>query len=576
VLIFALKGFRQSRRNFLHLSTVLGPKEAFHQNVPSLGKTTGALQAEQRTQRRDETSLEKEVEKQTAETPSLSSTNNLSEKKKKKPMNIVFFYVDDWTHKTLGKINPSVQTPNIDQMAKNGIHFNHSCVTTSICWVSRATMNTGMTLAMHRMTHIGSTSMFNETLPWNETLFPLLKQVGGYHTGFIGKWHHPSPREYMEEAFDHRRFYDGHHWVKRGGKIRGITDVNEMDAMDYLRRIRFINDYDQNKGKKKEDIIKETPETAKPFALTVSFTATHSQDGKMPFPAEYQPMKTSMSWYRNDTMPVPKTSTAQHWQDMPFFFHQPKPINEARLRWTWRYDTYEKHQITMKNYYRMATEVDHAIGRIIQELKDQGVYNNTLLVFASDNGMYHGEHQMAGKWYPHEESIRVPLVIQDPRMPESQRGTTNNDFTLNIDLAPTLLSAAGIDVPEQMQGRDIADLYMYNDNPDEPTETKNGQWRQDFFYEWNRGTISEARQHIDPHIPAVFGLIGKEYKYFHWPKDNKTHKEEDYEQLFHISVDPFEEHDIFNQTRNESAELIQKYKARYAYMKKQSQTGQKV
>ena len=96
------------------------------------------------------------------------------------------------------------------------------------------------------------------------------------------------------------------------------------------------------------------------------------------------------------------------------------------------------------------------------------------------------------------------------------------------------------------------------------------------FYEWNRGTISEARQHKHPHIPAVFGLIGKEYKYFHWLKDNKTHKEEDYEQLFHISVDPFEEHDIFNQTRNESAELIQKYKARYAYMKKQSQTGQKV
>jgi len=308
----------------------------------------------------------------------------------------------------------------------------------------------------------------------------------------------------------------------------------------------------------------------------VSFTATHSQDGRMPFPEEYQPMNTSMNWYRNDTMPVPKTSTEQDWQDLPYFFHHKRPyINEARKRWTWRYDTYEKHQITMKNYYRMATEVDHAIGRIIQELKDQGVYNNTLIVFASDNGMYHGEHQLAGKWYPHEESIRVPLVIQDPRMPESQRGTTNDDFTLNIDLAPTLLSAAGIDVPEQMQGRDMAELYL-NNNPDEPTKTKKSQWRQDFFFEWNRGSDYEAKGHDIQNIPAVFALIGKEYKYFHWPTTNKSTFKEVYEQLFHVSVDPFEEHDIFNQMRDENAELIQKYKARYAYMKKQSQSGQKL
>ena len=248
--------------------------------------------------------------------------------------------------------------------------------------------------------------------------------------------------------------------------------------------------------------------------------------------------------------------------DMPWFFTED---NEGRLRWRRRYDTPEHYQVTMKRYYRMATEVDDVVGMIVQELKDQGVYNNTYILFTTDNGNFHAEHGIADKWYPHEESIRVPLLIQDPRMPKEVRGTVSEEFTLNIDLAPTLLSAAGIPKPDYMQGRDIADLYLKK--PDEPVSPP---WRKDFFYEWTQGRPEDAVGHGEYwHIPSVFALIRKDYKYFYWPQTN-------YEQLFHVREDPYEENDIFNITKKENAKLLKRIKSRYFYLKNMSQHGFKV
>ena len=88
----------------------------------------------------------------------------------------------------------------------------------------------------------------------------------------------------------------------------------------------------------------------------------------------------------------------------------------------------------MKAYYRMATEVDTTVGRVLAELRAQGLDENTLVIFTTDNGYFHGEHGLADKWYPYEESIRVPLIVRDPRMPKIKRGTTNDDFVLNVDL----------------------------------------------------------------------------------------------------------------------------------------------
>jgi arylsulfatase A-like enzyme len=175
----------------------------------------------------------------------------------------------------------------------------------------------------------------------------------------------------------------------------------------------------------------------------------------------------------------------------------------------------------MKNYYRLVSEVDSTCGRVLDELKKQGVLDNTLVTFTGDNGYFLGEHGLADKWYPFEESIRVPLIVRDPRMAPDKRGGTNDDFTLNVDLAPTILAAANITAPPKMQGQDIAPLYVAE-------RTLN--WRTEFFYE--HATIRDK-----DFIPTSQALVTKEWKYFFWPEFER-------EQLFHVGQDPLEEHDL--------------------------------
>lgn len=148
-------------------------------------------------------------------------------------------------------------------------------------------------------------------------------------------------------------------------------------------------------------------------------------------PDQYLPQAESIKLYQDITIPVPPTATDEAWQRLPDFFTDK---NEGRNRW--RFDTPEKYQTMMKNYYRLITEIDFACGRILAELEKQGILDNTLVIFTTDNGYFHGEHGLADKWYPHQENIRVPLIIRDPRMLEDKHGSTNDEFTLNVDLAP--------------------------------------------------------------------------------------------------------------------------------------------
>mmetsp|Transcript_31374 Transcript_31374/g.65494 ORF Transcript_31374/g.65494 Transcript_31374/m.65494 type:complete len:644 (-) Transcript_31374:3643-5574(-) len=463
------------------------------------------------------------------------STRQEAPPDQQEPLNIVLFYADDWTMKVLGKLNPHVDTPNIDAMADRGMIFTRNCVTTSICWISRNTLATGVYAAVHKNVKIAQDLMFNKTVSWLETLYPMLKK-NGYYTGLVGKWHAPMPGVFRKNTFDRFQSYYGAHWMTRDNKRRHVTDLNGQDAIDFLR----------------------TRPKEKKFSLTVSFFATHAVDGNQKAP--YQPMNESMSLYTNVTVPRPKTATENHWNELPWFFNQ---RNEGRKRWKTRFDTDENYQEKIKNLYRMASEVDAVVGAVIDELKQQGVYEKTILIFTTDNGNLHGEHGLAEKWYPWEESIRVPLVIQDPRMPQSAHGTRNDDFTLSVDLAPTILSAAQVQPPKFMQGRDIAQLYL---QPEKAKKT----WRQDFFYEWTQGEPRTAVGHNAwYHIPAVFALIRKDYKYFYWPQTK-------YEQLFRVETDPYEENDILNSTAQTTQQALQIMKARYAFLKDWAQSGNPV
>ena len=406
-----------------------------------------------------------------------------------KPMNVVVLLADDWRYDTLGCAgHPVLKTPHLDALAKDGFRFTRACVTTSICGVSRASLLTGQWMSRH-----GNEAFAMFKTPWAET-YPGLLRANGYWVGHVGKWHNGT---FPKERFDFGRSYAGTHWIKRpNAEPVHVTQLNETDALEFLQ-------------KRPQD---------KPFCLTVAFFAAHAEDGN---PKQYLPQPGSAELYANDTIPVPALATDEALKRLPPFLQL--PANEGRKRWTWRFDTPEKYQTMMKNYYRLCTEVDATCGRVIAELKTQGVLDNTLVIFTGDNGYFHGERGLADKWYPYEESIRVPLIVHDPRTPAAAKGKTNGDFVLNVDIAPTILAAANVAAPKTMQGRDFAPLYREAKNLDPP-------WRDEFFYE--HAVIGSKDR-----IPASRALVRHDAKYIDWP-DFK------YEELFDLKADPQEQKNL--------------------------------
>ena len=425
-----------------------------------------------------------------------------------KPMNVLVLYADDWRYNTLGCAgNPVVQTPQLDQLAREGMRFTHACVTTSICGVSRASLLTGQWMSRH-----GNAAFAMFKTPWAET-YPGLLRANGYFVGHVGKWHNG---KFPAANFDFGRAYSGTHWIteKDGTKIH-VTQKNENDALEFLR----------------------TRPADKPFCLTLAFFATHAEDEN---PLQYLPQPESMKLYQDVTIPVPPNATDESFHRLPPFIANEK--NEGRVRWHWRFDTPEKYQSMMKNYYRLATEVDTTCGRVLEELKRQGLLENTLVIFTGDNGYFHAEHGLADKWYPHEESIRVPLIVRDPRMGQDKHGQTNDDFALNVDLAPTILAATGLKAPATMQGRDLAPLWLAAEKP---------AWRTEFFYE--HATIKNTA-----FIPSSEALVRKDAKYFYWPDFQQ-------EQLFDLLADPSEENDLI--AAPAQAERLAEMRRRFAELK---------
>jgi len=406
-----------------------------------------------------------------------------------KPLNVLVLYADDWRHDTLSCAgNPVVKTPQLDQLAGDGFRFTRSCVTSSVCGVSRASLFTGQWMSRH-----GNAGFDAFKTPWQET-YPGLLKSNGYYVGHIGKWHNG---KFPAERFDFSRAYHGKHWVKQpdGSKIH-VTQKNENDALEFLR----------------------TRPADKPFCLTLAFFATHAEDSN---PQQFLPQPESMELYKDITVPIPKTATEEAFRKLPAFLSNEE--TESRVRWRWRFDTPEKYQSMMKNYYRLATEVDTTCGRVLAQLQKDGLLENTLVIFTADNGYFHGEHGFADKWYAHEESLRVPLIVRDPRMDRKKAGLTNDDFVLNVDIAPTILAAAGVKPPTTMQGSDFSALYR----PVEPPT-----WRQEFFYELALPGSTDK-------IPACEALVRKDMKYMLWPDFKR-------EQLFDLKADPFEEKDLIN------------------------------
>lgn len=402
--------------------------------------------------------------------------------------NIIFLLTDDQRADTLGCAgNPIIQTPNIDQLAEDGVRFQNHFVTTAICMSSRASIFTGLYSRCHEI-HSFSQPLSEERF---QNIYPVLLRQAGYRTGFIGKW--GLGGDLPRNSFDYFEGFPGQ------GQYMHEVDGEKI----HLTRI-MGNQADQFLDGCSHD---------QPFCLSISFKAPHVQDND-PRQFIYDPHLEYL--YQDDTIPPPPKSSEEDFKKLPEFIQN----SEARVRWHKRFPTPERYQESVKSYYRLITGIDRVVGGIRRKLKEKDLDKNTIIIFTSDNGFYLGEYGLAGKWYPHEESIRVPLIIMDPRMDAQKRGDVRHGMTLNIDMAPTMLAMAGIHPPYNMQGLNVQPLL----------DGENIPWRKEFFYE-----------HLFKHatIPKSEGIRTESWKYFKY-LDVEPFTEE----LYDLQNDPLETNNL--------------------------------
>jgi len=253
----------------------------------------------------------------------------------------------------------------------------------------------------------------------------------------------------------------------------------------------------------------------KPWCLSISFKAPHSGEGYLGYHAE----PDLKSLYADALVPYPPTARSEFFDALPPFLRK---CNARTSYWELRFSTPEKHQATMKDYYRLITGVDRAIGQIREDLAARGFANNTVIIFLSDNGDMMGDYQLGGKQLLYDASIRIPLVVFDPRAPKSARGQKRTELALNLDVASTVLDAAGIAAPKAMQGRSLLPLVR----------GERIAWREDFFCE-NHFLLPEQ------YYPLIDGVRSERWKYVRYPEMTPV-----YEQLFDLASDPDEVNDL--------------------------------
>lgn len=401
----------------------------------------------------------------------------------KKP-NIIFILTDDQRWDALGFAgNDIIYTPNMDRLAREGLYFENAFVTTPICPASRASILTGLYERTHDFT-FGNPPLDDTYILQS---YPKLLKDAGYRTGFVGKFGIK-----VNEGIEDSMFHDSKKtfWPylrEIDGKQVHLADINGDLAIDFIKSSKDG-----------------------PFCLSLSFWSPHADDG-----AEEQYFWPDYvdHLYQDVNIPVKETSDPAFFNALPEFLQN----TMNRDRWYWRFDTPEKYQKMVKGHYRMISTVDSVLSRIRNSLDEAGIADNTVIIFMGDNGYFLGERGYAGKWLLHEQSIRVPMIIYDPRSPKSQ-GRTVSLPVLNVDITPTILSLAGLDSPEEYQGESL--IPFFEGTPDL----------------WRTGIYLEHRNENNPKLLKTEGYRDDEYKFIRYD-DN------DYVELYHHKSD-------VNETRN--------------------------
>jgi len=414
----------------------------------------------------------------------LWSCGPTSERSPDQKPNILFIFTDDQRADALGVAgNPNLKTPSIDALAKSGTRFTNSYVMGgnhgAICAASRAMLMSGKGLFKVLDKLDGEFTM------------PMYFADAGYSTFGTGKWH--NEKSAFEKSFQHAEN------VYLGGMANHysipLRDMTEGDTLSAPEEKGYSTDLFADAAK---NFINNHVQSGKenPFFAYVSFTVPHDP---------YSPREDFIDRYSPEEITLPENFLRLH----PFQFDQLNIRDENLLAWP---RDPEKVKMVLSDYYSLITHLDQKVGELIQLLKDLGLFDNTIIVYAADNGLAIGSHGLLGKQNMYEHSTKVPMIFSGPGIPKESE---NQSFAYLFDIFPTLAELAGLEQPMEIDGKS---LFSTMNNPEQNP----------------RAHIFTAYRH------TVRAIRDEEWKLIRYP-------ERDFTQLFHLKEDPFEQNNLAKQ-----------------------------
>ena len=365
----------------------------------------------------------------------------------KKP-NIVFFFTDDQRFDTLNALgNKQIITPNLDSLVNDGVTFTHAHIpggtVGAVCMPSRAMIHSGKSLF-----HLEDSG---RSIPACHSLLGETLKNNGYRTFGTGKWHNGTDAYARSFTDGDEIFFGGmnDHWNvpafhydpsgEYDSKLPYVKDFFYTNKVDYLHADHVRN------GKHSSELFAdasidfiENYEADNPFFMYISFMAPHDP---RTMPEKFLRM------YDNAEIELPPNFMPDH----PFDNGELNVRDEKLAASPRNPEEVKQH---LKEYYAMITHADHEIGRVIKALKNAGEFDNTIFVFAGDNGLALGQHGLMGKQNCYDHSVRIPLAFSGPGIP---KGMQNDSLVYLLDIFPTLCDFAGIKKPDNIDGVSLAD-----------------------------------------------------------------------------------------------------------------------
>ena len=470
----------------------------------------------------------------------ISCTRNQPKNIAEKP-NIIFIMSDDHGYQAISAYNSGlVKTPNIDRIANQGIKFNKAFVTNSICAPSRAVILTG------KFSHLNGVPGNDQVFDGNQQTFPKILQQNGYQTAMIGKWHlksHPTGFDYwniLPGQGDYynpdfikqgeNTVYNGYvtdiitelsiDWLKNRDKnepfcllmqhkaphrswMPALKNLELFDDMDFTLPENFYDEYIGKEALKVQMLtVKDHMDVRMDFKIPCDTCDTVSVNSWAP--GEY--------WRRLDRLtPVERQKWDETYKTEEFEFYEVKDDESKYDHW--------KFRRYMEDYLRCIVSVDESVGQVLDYLKENGLEENTIVVYTSDQGFFLGEHGLFDKRYMYEEAMRTPLLIRYPK--EIKEKSQTECLTQNLDIAATLIDVAGITIPGDMQGESLRKIW-HNDV---------SEWRDAIYYHYYEKSFGAS-----PH----YGVRTNRYKLIHF------YDVVDSWELYDLEIDPNEMENLYN------------------------------